>query len=427
MARASEIRDLGTSAADRDLLRTFYTELFVPAFVDADERESLVNIERYLELKAAGWYGANNYHIRVLLDDVEAALAEDARSNGAPGLRAIVAEMNDPFHSSPARDSIDPFERLLIWSRWGYSKLDFPYVQPALSAAQRPVASMLLAWKPVRETGDTVAAGTVKDVVHEYMRWAMRIEEPKRSPVFTAMARYLDGCASVSLLPLDHYVGHDRSRPLVIREVGAGDPDLPAIRSVYQASFRDRATALEPGALGEEPAGASRRRDDHAYHLWALRVAPEAPVAGLASFFTMREAGFGGYIALAPPLRGTGRLPLLLARIETQMVRDNLGAKGWYVECGDAVLAIFRRAGFHEIAVAYRQPPLRPGGPTPELHLLYKAFGRSYEPPTLAGGAVLAALRRIYQVVYGVERPEHDASYRDLAWRLDERAPVPLR
>ena len=69
MARASsDIRDLGTSPADRDLLRAFYTDLFIPAFADADERESLVNIQRYLELKAAGWYGANNYHIRVLLD-----------------------------------------------------------------------------------------------------------------------------------------------------------------------------------------------------------------------------------------------------------------------------------------------------------------------------------------------------------------------
>ena len=231
----------------------------------------------------------------------------------------------------------------------------------------------------------------------------------------------------MSLLPLDHYVGHDRARPLAIREVAAADPDVPAIRRVYEPSVRDRATALEPSALGSEPAGASRRKEDHAYHLWALRAAPEAPVTGLASFFTVHEAGFGGYVALASELRGSGRLPLLLARIETQMVRDGFGAKGWYVECGDAVLAIFKRAGFHEIAVPYRQPPLRPGGPTPELHLLYKAFGRVYEPPTLTGTALLAALRRIYRVVYAVERPEHDEGYRDLARRIDEHAPVPLR
>jgi GNAT superfamily N-acetyltransferase len=467
MARTSlEIRALGSSAADRELLRALYTDLFIPAFVDADERESLANIQRYLELKAAGWYGANNYHIRVLLDggrpiggaiadylavpntgvieflviapgrrerglgqrllgDVEAALAEDARVAGAPGLRAIAAEMNDPFHS-PLRDSMDPFRRVLVWSGWGYSKLDFPYVQPALSAAQRPVASMLLAWKPVHDTGDAVASDTVKDVVHEYMRWAMRIEEPKRSPEFTRMARYLDGRASVRLQRLDHYAGHDATRPLAVREVTAADADLPALRALYEANFPDRATAIESGALGSPPPGGWRGAD-HAYHLWALRSVPEAPVAGLASFFTLREAGFGGYLALAPPLRGTGRLPLLLARIETQMVRDALGARGWYAECADEVLDTFRRAGFHEVPISYRQPSLRPGGPNPILHLLYKAFGRVYEPPSLDGAALLAAVRRIQHVVYGIERPEASEAYRDLARQIDEQAGVPLR
>ncbi|OLD39883.1 MAG: hypothetical protein AUI57_01555 [Candidatus Rokubacteria bacterium 13_1_40CM_2_68_8] len=469
MARASsDIRDLGTSPADRDLLRAFYTDLFIPAFADADERESLVNIQRYLELKAAGWYGANNYHIRVLLDggrlvggtiadylagpntgvieflvvapgqrerglgrrlldDVETALAEDARAAGAPGLRAVVAEMNDPFHGSFAPDSMDPFTRLLVWSRWGYSKLDFPYVQPALSAQQRPVASMLLAWKPASETGDAVAADIVKHVVHEYMRWAMRIEQPQHSAEFTGMARHLDGRAQVALLPLDHYAGYDRARPLVIREITAGDADLPAVRAIYEAHFRDGASAMEAAALGSEPAGASRRRDDHAYHLWALRPTPEAPVAGLASFFTLADTGFGGYIALAPPLRGTGRLPLLLARIETQMVRDRFGASGWYIECGDAVLATFRRVGFYEVAIPYRQPPLRPGGPAPALHLLYKPFGRVYAPPALSGAALLASLRRIHRVVYAIDRPEGEAVYRDLAREIDGRAVVPLR
>lgn len=468
MARASlEIRGLGTSAADRELLRAFYTDLFIPAFVDADEREALANIQRYLELKATGWYGPNNYHIRVLLDggrpiggaiadylagpntgvieflvvapdrrerglgrrlldDVEAALGDDARAAGAPGLRAVVAEMNDPFHSVPAHDSMDPFARVLTWSDWGYSKLDFPYVQPALSAEQRPVASMLLAWKPMCDTDDAIAADVVKHVVREYMRWAMRIGEPERSAVFTEMARDLDARAKVDLLRLDHYVGHDPARPLVVREVTAGDADLPAVRRIYASSFRDRSTAMDPAALGSEPAGAGRGAGEYAYHLWALRPAPEAPVAGLASFFTLPDAGFGGYIALEPPLRGTGRLPLVLARIETQMVRDGFRATGWYVECDDDVVAVFRGAGFRELAVSYRQPSLRPGGPTPALHLLYKPFGRVYTPPALPGRALLAAMRQILRLVYAIDRPEEAAVYRDLARQVDERAVVPL-
>jgi len=467
MARApAEIRDLGTSAADRALLSAFYKDLYIPAFPDADERESLDNIQRYLEKKATGWYGANSYHVHVrledgqlvggaitdylagpntgvieflvtsparrgrglgrrLLDDAETALAADARAAGAAGLRAVVAEMNDPFRSGLALDSMDPFTRLLIWSGWGYAGLDFPYVQPALSDRQKPVTSMLLAWKPVSETGNAVASATVKQVLHEYMRWAMRLDHPQRSAEFTAMARHLDARTTVPLLPLDHYVGHDQARPLDIREVTTNDSDLPEVRAVYAANFADRATALDAEALGCQPAGA--RGGDHAYHLWALRATPEAPVAGLASFFTLPEAGFGGYVALAPPLRGTGRVPLLLARVETQMVRDRLGATGWFVECDDHVLARFRRVGFHEVAIPYRQPPLRPGGPAPALHLLYKVFGRAYAPPVLTGAVLLAALRRIQTVVYGIERPEDDVVCREIARAIDPTAVVPLR
>ena len=104
---------------------------------------------------------------------------------------------------------------------------------------------------------------------------------------------------------------------------------------------------MEASALGVAPGGPSRRGADHVYHLWSLRGSPGGPVAGLVSFFTLSEAGFGGYVALGSPFRGTGRLPLVLARVETQMMRDGLGATGWYVECGDGALSPLTRAGFH--------------------------------------------------------------------------------
>ena len=63
-----EVRELGAGAADLELLEAFYAGLYTGAFPDPDERESLANIRRYLELKARGWYGANNYHVRVLVD-----------------------------------------------------------------------------------------------------------------------------------------------------------------------------------------------------------------------------------------------------------------------------------------------------------------------------------------------------------------------
>ena len=322
---------------------------------------------------------------------------------------------------------MDPFARLRIWSDWGFQKLDFPYVQPALSPEQSPVTSMLLAWKPMATAGRGVPAATVKQVVHEYLRWAMRIEHPDRSAEFGAMARHLDARGEVALLPLDRYVGHDSARPFLVHEITAADDgDLPELRALFRASFPDRATAVDDAALGAGPASTSRRGADHAYHLWSLRPSADAPAAGLASFFTLSGVGFGGYVALGPPLRGTGRLPLVLARIEAQMVRDDLGATGWYVECGDDVVAPFRRAGFHELAVTYRQPPLRPGGPAPVLHLLYKRFGREYEAPVLDRGAFLGAMRQIYRVVYAIERAEDTELYTELA-RQVTGAVVPLR
>jgi len=57
-------RELSASADDLALLRSFYDHLYVNEFRDPDERESLANMRRYLELKAQGWYGANDLWTR---------------------------------------------------------------------------------------------------------------------------------------------------------------------------------------------------------------------------------------------------------------------------------------------------------------------------------------------------------------------------
>lgn len=62
----------------------------------------------------------------------------------------IFIEQNDPFRMTPqayARDTaftgIDQFDRLAIWARQGARVVDFPYVQPPLSAEQAPDASLV--------------------------------------------------------------------------------------------------------------------------------------------------------------------------------------------------------------------------------------------------------------------------------------------
>ena len=141
------------------------------------------------------------------------------------------------------------------------------------------------------------------------------------------------------------------------------------------------------------------------YHLWALREKPGSAVAGMASFFSLPGVGFGGYVALAPPLRGRRRLRSIGARIEAQMRRDKTGARVWLIECepGSKALAMFERLGFREIALEYHQPAL-PGreGESPRLALGYKEFGAVYGPPDLGRDELREMIREVFKTVYGV-------------------------
>ena len=79
------------------------------------------------------------------------------------------------------------FVRALVWHRWGYGVADFPYVQPALSADQQPVRTLLLMAKPCGPADGPPSPGASSVPVelliaalHEYLRWAMRIAEPSQ-------------------------------------------------------------------------------------------------------------------------------------------------------------------------------------------------------------------------------------------------------
>lgn len=242
-------RELTASASDIGLLRQFYHELYLPEFPDPDERESLDNMIRYLELKAQGWYGANNYHIVLLIEAgrlvagsvsdylsaadagviefltvapgwrrrglgarllrwTETTLAVDAGSRSARSLRAIIAEMHDPRIPDPHHASLEPLARARIWSGWGYRKLDFDYVQPALSASQHAARHLvLLARLPNGAAHYTnLRAHQLRSLLREYFYWAMRIESPERTAEYQEMSAQLPEDGYVDLLPLDDYL-----------------------------------------------------------------------------------------------------------------------------------------------------------------------------------------------------------------------------
>jgi GNAT superfamily N-acetyltransferase len=442
-------RELQHKPDDLEILEQFYNDIYVGEFPSRDERESLQNMRNYLRLKATGWYGRNNYHIlmglsdgnpvagafvdyldepnsgvieflvvshelrgtgcgRRLLDETEKLAGTDATTLGKGGLDCIVAEMNDPFKQT--KDSMDPFIRAAIWDGWGYRRLDFPYVQPALSKDKVRVDDLLLIAKPCRgEFATGIPAEKVKAILRGYMRWAMRIERPEATADYRYMSRHLDGVEAVPLRGLRVYTGRDPQRPLAIHEItGPADPELAAGLAVYARAFPGARTDISPDNFRAALLDRETSMRETRYHFWTIRAAHEAAVEGMASFFTFPDAGFGGYITLDGTLRGTGRLVLLLARVEERMIRDAIGANGWYIECAPENERLFAKHGFHTVDVSYEQPPL-PGGamyaPTqaPPLRLMYKPFGRNFDTPALLAQTFRDSMARVFHTVYGVE------------------------
>jgi Acetyltransferase (GNAT) family len=454
--------ELTHSTEDRKLLRRFYDELYVPEFPDADERESLENMENYLELKAQGWYGKNNYHIiiatesgkllagaitdffaeanagvieflvvspmfrqsgmgKAILAATENLLINDAKQKLDRDLDCIVCEMNDPFKPTDIKDNLDPVKRSLIWHKWGYGGLDFPYIQPALSTDQESVLNLMLIAKIFQQEWSTaIPSQIVKVIVHEYLRWAMRIETPENCAEYRYMVAFLNGREKVKVLSLDRYVGYDADKPMNIREItSTSDPDFAAVMSVYQHAFLPGFLTIDSQDFAQ--ALTLTQQPNCTYHLWAIRTTTEAKIEGMTSFFSFPNAGFGGYIAFEGSLQGSWRTRSLLARTEQQMLQDRHpnNAEGWYIETDlTKQRSPFLRMGFYEVNIEYEQPPLTEMQASSQIRLFYKPFGRVYEIPKVKCDDFLESIAQIFQSVYGIDTPQTHPSYQKLATQV---------
>jgi len=418
-------------------------------------------MENYLRLRRQGWYGDNNYHIQVALEDgrvvaacvsdylarpncgvIEFVLVEearrgrgvgktihdatlgllqnDARRVGRPDLDAVAIELNDPFRVAPAEDNHDPFERAMVWDGWGYGRLCFPYVQPALSESQQAVNCLLFAVKPIAPAlRETLPGALVLDILEAYLRWAMRIERPEANADFAAMKRFLQKQTGVQLEPLAAYIGRDPAKPLLVVPVSdRNSAQYLEVIEVYRRAFPPGPTAIDDGLFAQALAWPGKQPGLH-YHLWGLAEGPGQPIRGMASFFVMPRCGFAGYLALEPPLKGTGRAYVAVKRMEEQMIRDESGARDWYAECetGSAAEAIARRAGFAPVPVRYHQPALDPSrfegaGAGPQLTLLRKRLGSADAAPPLAPEEFLDHLRMLLAEVYRMDDPKASETYR---------------
>ena len=160
------------------------------------------------------------------------------------------------------------------------------------------------------------------------------------------------------------------------------------------------------------------RKDLH-YHLWALATAENEPITGMASFFVMPRFGFGGYLAFASPLRGSGRARILVKRVEEQIIRDEPDAVSHYIEClpDSSEEAVFLRLGFRRVPVRYIQPPTLDeehfgAEEGPEITLLAKQLGCDYALKPFSRDQVLQDLIGWLAGVYRLSDPEASETFR---------------
>ena len=438
------VLDLQNSDASRKILVNFYDKIYKNAFPDPNERESFDNMCKYLRKKAIGWYGKSNYHIMVLCKNdgepaggviadylagpnagiiefltvhkksqkkglgrtlhqqIASALEADAEKANRPPPAYIVAEMDDPFITpfiTDAGDDINPFERAMIWDRWGYRLIDFPYVQPALSEGQEPVGNLCLIARPASTSpAERIDAKLLCGILHEYMRLAMRIDRPERQEEFRRMRAFLTARSSVPLRRLPAF--------MMRRIEHSGSPEFDRAMEFFATSFGGTRFAISREAFARAVDAPPAHREMPRYHLWTLHPSDDkaGPAQGLAAFFSFPEGGFAGYIAFGPKLRKRNFLATLIAGMERQMLKDHPRARGWLIECDETTqTAPFTKAGFRRIALPYLHPTATEPRPAT---LLFRHFAHSPDGSGLKVEELQALLLAIYTKVYDCQAAE---------------------
>jgi len=150
---------------------------------------------------------------------------------------AVFIEQNDPLRLTPeeyaadtAHSGTDQVDRLAIWARVGTRIVDFPYVQPALSAGQQADDGLIYA--AVDYPGDAVDAGLLHDHLESFFGISVRKGEAEDAGGVAAsqLVALAGRSAPVALLPMEPALawlrdgrptdGHDSFRALAATAAG---------------------------------------------------------------------------------------------------------------------------------------------------------------------------------------------------------------
>ncbi len=217
-------------------LATFYTQIYMECFPDKNERETFDSLLSYLkDAESATNY---SYHIIVAKDnegnvvagaifdyfkasnsaviefiavrsDIQSGgigsiiykevikiVSEDAFMHRKEGLKNIFCEIDSPEYSQA---SVKKY--LYFWNKFNFRRLDFSYLQPALSASQEAVTGLWLT--VVNFDGEAEVNGNhLLSVIGDYMRYAMRIADPENHPDYKKMKKELKNKKRIPRLPI---------------------------------------------------------------------------------------------------------------------------------------------------------------------------------------------------------------------------------
>jgi hypothetical protein len=204
-------------------LGRFYTDIYMENFPNPDERESLNNLLYYL--KKAETTDKYKYHITLAKDnngnvvggaifnyfyksnsaviefivvktDMQSSgigtqiyehilktMEYDARKANKKKLDYIFCEIDSPENGKLSNDKY-----LYFWNKYKYRHINFSYIQPSLSPSQAPVSGL---WFIVSSQSATdlskVTGELIISVIHDYMKYAMQIDNPNKNSSFIKM------------------------------------------------------------------------------------------------------------------------------------------------------------------------------------------------------------------------------------------------
>lgn len=218
-------------------LGVFYADIYLDCFPDENERETFNNLLVYLEnARDAKDYA---YHIVLAKDEhgeIVAGAVFDyfARSNsGVIEFIAVKKKVqsagygtrlydrvlsileNDAFcHNhrklsyvfceidSPEYSKADVKKYMYFWHKHMYRHIEMHYVQPSLSVQQEPVTGLWLTAASPNQQIAELPGEQVISVIHDYLKYAMGIDEPEENADFQRMKKELEQKPNVRLSPI---------------------------------------------------------------------------------------------------------------------------------------------------------------------------------------------------------------------------------